>query len=826
MKLVIFSSSRAVRQFYEQERSTNALLPKALSVSEFLSQVVLHKDTHKRRASHYEALLCMQKACLACKKSEQVLKIPSNFFAFLKNYEYLFSFFKELVLAQKSVRDIKIKDTYALFDEHLDILDELFEIYLSKLDEAGLFDDLSLVKNYTLNLDFLKEFTHLTFHLDGFLNAFEEGLWSEISKEIHTEIIFKTSKFNIEFFSNLSLFESLSLKVNQIYHFDLSQNKLLSEDNFNYKADSIKLKGFELRSLQASFVYHEISEFIRAGLEPSKIALIVPDESFCTLLRLFDKNKMLNFASGISIKESLFYQRFKSLLDALNDEGFFYDDRDKKAYFEDESTTFDLHNSALKLFDLENFNAFKNKFNQKADFKEFEHFIQTLLKHENTELCNKINEELFYIKSLLKDESLSLKELFELFLMQIKPLSTSHIGGGEVRVLGLLEGRDLSFEGLIIVDFNEEFIPKPSVNSMFLNDKVRKNAGLISFEQRLSLQRFYYESLIKNARKISICYTQNEESVKSRLLDELDIEFTKDNIASSSYLKALAFNNASKSVDPMPLSPPKLRYNLFKKALSYSRFECFLKQKRTFFYKYILKIPEARALSLEPSALDKGIFLHALLEKFYHKNQAHFDSEAFIKLLENAPKKPFSRLDIELLKLEIQSFGAFENEHFKQGFCVEELELDFNEKPRDFKLLNGENIRLCGKIDRVDRKKEANLSTLDKETSKQEFLNSGTDSGAQDGANLFIIDYKSGKLPEKSSLQLAFYRALLGAPKAKAIFYSFRQMQAQGDEANSFETLEKELLRAFEECEQDIIFENSKDDKNYPYRLIYKKDLK
>lgn len=61
----------------------------------------------------------------------------------------------------------------------------------------------------------------------------------------------------------------------------------------------------------------EISHFVRKGLKPENIVVITPDESFCEFLRLFDKDNMLNFASGISIKESLFYQNFKHFMKVL-----------------------------------------------------------------------------------------------------------------------------------------------------------------------------------------------------------------------------------------------------------------------------------------------------------------------------------------------------------------------------------------------------------------------------------------------------------------------------------------------------------------------------
>ncbi len=77
-----------------------------------------------------------------------------------------------------------------------------------------------------------------------------------------------------------------------------------------------------------------------------------------------------------------------------------------------------------------------------------------------------IRKELYFIKDLLKNQSLTLKELIHLFHANSQ-LSLSDVGGGKVTVMGLLESRGLCFDGVILVDFNEEFIPKRSVNELF-----------------------------------------------------------------------------------------------------------------------------------------------------------------------------------------------------------------------------------------------------------------------------------------------------------------------------------------------------------------------
>ncbi|EAL8147721.1 hypothetical protein DXS83_06780, partial [Campylobacter coli] len=534
MILRIFSSSRKIKEYQEKAKAKNALLDSAFLVSDFLDRVCV---VNSFKASSYESLLLMQEACLKSKDLEKKLGISAEFFAFLKNNEYLFSFFKELSLEKKSIQDLKNNDYYATYNEHLEILDEVYTNYLLLLKQHNLYDDLSLAQEYKLNLDFLNEYEGIYYDLQGFLSKFEEDLLCEISKIKSTIISFKTSKFNLEYLLELDFLKDIHLELDMFYEVNLSQKKILKQEKLSNPNTLIKLKAFELRSLQCAFVMDEISNFVRAGIDPEKIAVITPDESFCELLKLFDKNNMLNFASGVSIKESLFYQKIKALYNGANSDAFIY--KIDENYFEQEKMIFDYHNTLLHYLELQ-FEDFRTRFDQICDLQYFENLIHSFLKDESQELMNLVQKELCFIKDLLKNKSLKLKELMQLFFMQLDQIKLSYVGGGKVTVMGLLESRGLSFDGVVILDFNEDFVPKRSINELFLNNEVRKKAGLISYERRENLQRLYYENLIKNAKKLSISFVENEEQTRSRFLDELDFNFFEEKTTpSKAYLNAL-----------------------------------------------------------------------------------------------------------------------------------------------------------------------------------------------------------------------------------------------------------------------------------------------
>ncbi|EAK2539810.1 PD-(D/E)XK nuclease family protein [Campylobacter upsaliensis] len=794
MKLYVFSSSRKIKEYYQQSKGTNALIDQALSVAEFLDKICLSQGF---RASAYEQLLLMQEACKKSQNLEQKLGISTEFFAFLKNNEYLFSFFRELALENKSIKDLQNSDYYASYNEHLEILDCVFQNYLNLLKRENLYDELSLPLSYTLNLDFLEDYESIIYDLEGFLSHFELSLLLQIAK--HKELIlrFKTSKFNLAYFKELPFLKDVNLKENYHYKFNITQNILLKKESLKPKSAFVKVQQFELRILQVAFVLDEISSFIRAGLKAEDIVVITPDESFCDFLRLLDQNNMLNYASGVSIKESLFYQRLRSLYESANLDDLHFDDN--KDYF-NEAQNFDLHNSLLHYFELD-FKEFKEHFTKECEFSYFETLIKQFLANENSELRLFVEKELFFIKNLLTNQKLNLKQILELFFIQISSFKQSYVGGGAVTAMGILESRGLSFDGVIVVDFNEDLIPKRSVNELFLNNEVRTKAGLISYEKRENLQRFYYEQLFKNAKKISICYVENEEKSRSRLLEDLEfrLDLTKE-FSQKAYLNALKLNYKAKQINLEPPQAPKLKHNLFATPLSYSRLTLFLESKRTYFYKYIKHLKEPRELKMDIKEQNDrkrlknlGIFIHRILE-LYYKHYDFFDEKLFASLLENeGQKEGLDALDLELLKIKFKEFAKKEQERFKQGYHIKHLELNIDKSI----ILEGQRIELTGKIDRID--------------SNERF-------------GELILDYKSGKIPEKS-YQLAFYK-LLYDENAHAAFYDLNDFELkEGKDTKSIFALKEELEKLLKEVGKEIIFENEKSD-FCPYKLLYEKDLK
>ncbi len=794
-KIIVFPSNRKVRKYYLDAKD-GIIFDKIICVDDFFSKLI-YERSFKRKASEYESSVLMHLACEKTYKSKE-LKINENFFAFLKNKEYLFSFFKELSLERKSIADIACKDYYAQYEEHLEILDELLKNYLSLLDEKKLYDDISLPLSYDLDYDFISSYDEIFFELAGFLSKFELETLSKLSSKIKVVINFYVSKFNIAYLKEVSFLKDLDLKLYHSYDFEISNKLLLEQKKDDLKREKIHYKAFEFKSLQANFVFDELSKYVRMGIDPKDIVVISPDESFCEFLRLYDSKNLLNYASGKSIKESLFYRRIKLLRQALEAD-FIYDEDEK--YFQNQKKVFDLYNSSLKYLNLNSFTKIKEKSKEKFSYDFFKSLISSFLQDESIELQNLIEDELCLISTFLKDENfknLSFKQILDLFLGKISNINLSVLGGSDVTVMGLLESRAMQYEAVIVLDFNDDFIPKRNVNELFLNNEIRNKSGLISYERRENLQRFYYESLFRKAKYISISFVENEERIRSRFLDELDFDLKAIQKPSKAYLAAFKQYEAFK-MDLNPLKAPVLKHNPFEKPISFSRLSLFLQQKRTYYYKYIEKIKEARALDISLLKTNFGDFIHQMLKIYYTKNEV-FILDDFISLLEeNIKFFSICKLELELFKIRLTEFALNEKERLKKGYKTL-----FVEKELEKSIFIEENskkyeIKLTGILDRVDM--------IDDEA--------------------VIIDYKSSKIP-KDSYQLAFYK-LLYNEKAQAFYYDLRDKMTlvSGENTKSLEDLKDCFKQMLKDIDKELIFENEGIFSKYcPYKSIYEKNLK
>lgn len=739
--LFVLSSSRNVRDFYASKLSLNSLLQKAISTAEFFEEVTYVPN--KRRASDIECLLHMRNAVARVENISKILNIKNEFLIFLKNSHYLFSFFKELSREKCTVANLSSADTYASYDEHLTILDNLGKIYKDSLNSSNIYDDITLSECYEINSNFISNFDRIEFRLDGILTSLEWEILTKIAKQTQLILSVDCSKFNQKTINEIVKFTSLNLEIGYNYEINLSTKSIENKTQLK-KAPIINLKGFWMRSLQAAFVFDEISKMVRSGINPQNIAVILPDESFAEVLQNLDENNMLNYAMGKSLRNDPICIFLHSLKEAIIQE---LDYKFNPNYIKETPSPNQIL-ATLNSFNLSTqiYNHIKEIFYSKVSFESFESVIKLLLSDikKSTEIAEFIETELFNIKNLLREIELKFSELLELFLLNFANKKESMTGGGLVTVMGVLESRSRVYDGVVIVDFNDSFVPKRSQKEMFLSSIVRKNAGLISHTDRENLQRFYYESLINRTKSVSICYTENEEQILSRFIKDFS-EQNLINIPQISYENALNISGVDVNTTPKEIIEV---HNFFEYPISFSRLDTFIKCPRRYYYQYIKNVGKPKFFNEDN--LEFGANLHEALQKYFESSPYKFNKDEFLQIYTNHEDTQLV-LKNELFKIRLSKFEKEQNLHFQKGFSVWKCELKIRSE------FNG--LPIEGKIDRVD-------------------IN---------GDEIWLIDYKSGNL-DTQSFQLAFYEMLYLAEfhqEAKGYFYSLKD--------NKFESSNKKI---------------------------------
>jgi RecB family exonuclease len=725
--LTVLPSSRSIRQRILSQKNSNTFLEPTITIAEFLNKILIVKDA-KSLDSDRRDLLLLEASDF---KNFSSLQIERNFFTFIQNSSYIFRFLEELSAEGVDIDSIELADTYGDYEEHLAVLNQLYKRYESICKREGVLESIFLKKEYRLNHDYLKRFKKLSIVLEGYLTNFELDILLECSKIITLEIEYESTKYNKK---TSEKFINLGFNIVEGYRYilNLSDREIDKQEQAIYN-NNILCKQFTQRLEQIAFIKQQLYLMIKEGIEPEHIAIIVPDESFAKQIRLFDDEKNFNFAMGRLFSESRLYKKLDSAIELLDNQTIQNSCRvDRLAKT--------LHEKLLPVY------------HQPYTKELFEDVVQFCLKDEDDSRIVEIIEQEIYSFLTLDEhlKSLSLKQVLHIFLKRLQKLSIDDVGGGKITVMGLLESRGISYDGVIIVDFNEAYVPRSSEKDLFLNTTIRKNSGLPTTKDRESLQKHYYYLLISRAKKVAISYVENDTTIASRFLTQLGIEDIQKT-QSDEYISILFSKGELK---PLHVKDIKAKFDFTNFKLSATSLKSFLTCKRQFFYRYIAKIESHDIPKELPQEYEIGDILHNGLKSLYENRRSFSDVESLKKSFEDIldnlnEQNPLMRYQIKLWKRRLNDFYLNEIERFKAGYEVYSCEESLTCKYGD--------LTLFGKIDRLDK----------------------IDNGFE------VLDYKSGnyKLYTKNSIndatdfQLEFYY-LLASTLAEVKSCAFYDLQS------------------------------------------------
>lgn len=666
---------------------------KVLSVGEFVNRAIFTQDSYQ--ASTILRKLILRKA--VDKNDLKELKIPDEFFKFLKNSDFFLRFFDELALDFVPINTLDTLDCYQDYEEHLKIIESLHQKYQALLAQNKLSDKSTLAQMGKINTDFLKNFEHIDVYFDGYLSRFEQDFYEKISTHISLDFHIELTKYDNKL-QNL---------------FDLRLEKS-AQNSINLRSKNIKKTQKSPPNLYAYKLYapnklSQIQEIKKAlfYLEKSKIslektALILCDESFAGDIYLFDDEQNFNLASGIQFSQSLIFKFLKAKFLYIKDPTKINQERLKTfgEMFLKDSLKDNLQEVLQK-------NLSQNMpQNLSLTQEETLQFLQDLNENLPKEESEIYLDELFKLRQIIKDDALSQKEILGLFLENLSQKSLSH-KGGVVSVLGVLETRQMSFDGLIIVDFSSDFVPKESVKDLFINSNIRKKAGLTTNQDRQNYQKSLWQKLISKAKQTYIISTQNSAQTPSKFLRSLDIkDLNLETNINISLLKSKHFIKKQEQ-------EITLEINLKDFVFSNSSLKTYLDCKRKFYHRYIQKLyPKEKTNPI-------GTYIHNILCEI-ENNQNLEDlnnlwQEKTIQFIDNKPLY----FELNLWQKKLQNMFKTHLKRQKEGFEI------YKKEVKNYSTLNG--FKIEGRADRIDKI----------------------------GNKYVILDYKSGKIQTTTAKTIA-----------------------------------------------------------------------
>jgi len=754
--LYIFATSRAIRLKKEEFIDSNSLLPQMATIADFEAKAT----TLGKKALINSLLRSIYLKEAADFKEFGNLKSNLNLVKFYTQADDFFRFFEEVNAEGVSINELYIADSYAEFERDLSVLEKLLKNYKDILDKNSLTDRVFIPGEAKINRAYIESFDGFVLELEGYLTKFELNLFLEISKIKPFIIKLRTTAYNQKIVKSF-LELGIKLEQNSYIEFNLSTKEITDTKYTPIEINSEVIETGE-RLEQIAIAFAKIEEFVQSGISPDKIALIVPDESIVSTIEAYDKLNNLNFAMGRAYRNHSSYIYLEQLYSAIRG---------------DELAKEFLFINGISIDNLE-----QNRANVDEFFNKLKEINLPLYREgEFEDVLDKLNllKSYFEFNKIYSNYRFSLKEWLFLWLQNINKHTLDDTRGGKVTVIGILESRSVSFDGVVVIDFNEGIVPSISNKDRFLNSAVRAYAKLPTKDDRENLQKYYYARVLERAKKSALIYVQSSTLQPSKFLYELGLD---SKITRYKTPLNILYPNKSNYLPNSYKDDIEVAFSAKNYVWSATMLKSFLECKRKFYYRYI------KGLQEPPSKeINEGRVLHNILAKVITPNSNYKSKDELKKAflvelgkiegsIEYFYKKP---LWVEML----EPFFEAQIEHFKQGYKVLACEFDVAGE------ING--LKFKGRVDRLDKKGDFSL----------------------------LIDYKSGSTKSANikdtqklnDFQMSIYAKLLNKP-LNSIDFAFIEILNNSKliYLEEFENKDKKLIEHIEYLKNIDSFEASR----------------
>lgn len=191
-----------------------------------------------------------------------------------------------------------------------------------------------------------------------------------------------------------------------------------------------------------------------------------------------------------------------------------------------------------------------------------------------------------------------------------------------LQILGFLESRNLSFNDIYIIDLNEDILPATQKEASLIPFAVRKRLGLPTYIDSDIISEYYFETLIRGAKRVHLFFVENDKTEKSRFIEKILWEKEKENypIDARSNIKSIQYKVSLKNIPPKEINKTdRIITALEDFIFTASSLDCYLKCGLSFYYNYVLTLQKKEDITAEIEKSDIGIFVHEFLSKYFKK---------------------------------------------------------------------------------------------------------------------------------------------------------------------------------------------------------------
>lgn len=404
-----------------------------------------------------------------------------------------------------------------------------------------------------------------------------------------------------------------------------------------------------------------------------------------------------------------------------------------------------------------------------------------------------------------------------------------------LQIMGPLETRALDFKNVIILSANDGVFPKKTVSSSFIPYNLRIGFGLPTYEYQDSISAYHFYRSICRAERVVMLYDSRSEGLKngevSRYIQQLKYHFNVSFVN-----KVASYQNFSKLddgkiveivKDGTVMNELETRFITMDKPKTFSAsslnsyIDCPLK----YYFENVKGISEEDDVSEDVDNSLFGTIYHKVMEDIYkpfiNLNVTPSDIDKLLKgnmiekYVENAFVKDAKIKAITGKNLIIkQLIIKYVQKTLERDRQIAPFQYIGAEEPLSFpvKLANGKQVKVFGKVDRLDSLKPGTVRIVDYKT--------GTTSGKVNNDKVADFFIPSSKRPS-ISFQLYIYALLCkkstnspikGSMAVEPCVYAVRDMFSDVPESYS---INEKNLELFEEKLYGLI--NEIFDENVPF---------